>query len=74
MPTESSFAPLLDNPFALLVDPGAVLAAHAHSRSLSGVPRHVHHGLDRKQFQADSELARFDAAVDAGRRAPRPRS
>lgn len=63
---------LTSNPFAQLINPEAVLAAHERFGARGNLPRQVYKQLDRPQIHVDPELARFDAAVDAGRRAPRP--
>jgi hypothetical protein len=68
----SEFAPLSSpDPFALLINPAAVLAVHERCSNRDGVPRRVHRPLDKPAGPANSrEQAEFDRAIDLGR-APR---
>lgn len=57
------------NPFAMMLDPQAVLASVAHSDRLSRLQRRVCRPLDRPMLgrvgTAAAELAEFDSAVDS---------
>lgn len=62
MPTNSSF-----HPFAMMVDPGAVLRAIESSSALGRLHARVFRPLERQEgsLLADDDLAAFDAEVDA---------
>lgn len=56
------------NPFALIVDPAAVLRAVECSSALGGLRTRVFRPLERQDGRAcevDEELAAFDAEVDS---------
>jgi len=52
------------NPFALLIDSEAVLAACAKSDRLAALPIQAHHRADRPSNKVSREVAQFDAAID----------
>ena len=55
----------LANPFALMMAPQQVLEAMEKSDSLRRLQHQVFHPLDtRGAFQADADLAAFDAAIE----------
>ncbi|MBA3592769.1 MAG: hypothetical protein H0W47_03085 [Polaromonas sp.] len=55
----------LANPFALMMAPQQVLEAMEKSDSLRRLQHQVFHPLDtRAAFQADADLAAFDAAIE----------
>jgi len=53
------------NPFALLIDADAVLAACAASPALGALPTHAHHRADLPSASVSDDVAEFDAAIDA---------
>ena len=57
---------LASNPFALMMDPAAVIAAMERSERLSHLQSRICRPLDRiPPVPADAETASFDGAVDA---------
>ena len=61
---QTTFAP---NPFALMMDPAAVIAALERSERLSHLQSRICRPLDKlPPPSADAETASFDGAVDAG--------
>ncbi len=55
----------LANPFALMMAPQQVLEAMEKSDALRRLQHQVFHPLDsRVAFQADADLAAFDAAIE----------
>jgi hypothetical protein len=55
----------LANPFALMMAPQQVLEAVEKSDALRRLQHQVFHPLDtRSAFQADADLAAFDAAIE----------
>ncbi|MEY4747962.1 MAG: hypothetical protein RIQ60_176 [Pseudomonadota bacterium] len=54
------------HPFALMMDPQAVLAAVEGSQRLQGLSRHVYHPLDKPLIpHAPTEVDRYDSECDA---------
>lgn len=57
---------LSTDPFALMMDPQAVLAAVAHSERLQQLQRRVYRPLDKPLLPRNAaEAADFDHAIDA---------
>jgi len=55
----------VDNPFALMTDPGTVRQAIERSESLSRLSQRKCHPLDRAVIRsASAELAAYDAKID----------
>ena len=58
---------IVSNPFALMMDPAAVIAAVQRSERLSRLQSRICRPLDKPlTTPADAETASFDGAVDAG--------
>lgn len=59
-------APSGSNPFALLMDPAAVICAVESSAGLSGLQTRVFRPLDRgnRSSSVDADLAAYDAEVE----------
>jgi hypothetical protein len=59
-------SPVAPHPFALMMDPQAVLAAVEGSQRLQGLSRHVYRPLDKPQIaHAPSEADAYDRECDA---------
>ena len=57
--------PLASNPFALMLDPGAIFAAMDQSDRLSRLKRQVFRPLDKPLIaRKDASLAAFDEEID----------
>ena len=58
---------IASHPFALMMDPAAVIAAMERSERLSHLESRICRPLDKLPLpSADAETASFDGAVDAG--------
>ena len=58
---------IASHPFALMMDPAAVIAAMERSERLSHLQSRICRPLDKlAPASADAETASFDGAVDAG--------
>ena len=56
--------PLTANPFALMMDPAAVLRAVEQSQRLLNLRRRICRPLDKQAGQPGSEIVEIDGAVD----------